>query len=155
MANFLVSDKAWNRYKKVVQRFMDDDTGLQKVTWLKHIKFPLDFGEDNSLDNYTKHEILALINYDSFRTWPANIGTPLGDLDNINCALLISQSRLQEMGFLDESGYWKFDSVLDRFLINGQMYIPKGDTQVAQAKNNVLAFQIILRRQNDGEHSQD
>lgn len=156
MANpgsFLVSNKVWDKYKNIVQKFMDMDSGLQEVTYLKHIINPLPFGEDDDSNNYIPIRIKGLINYNSFRTWPLNVGTPSGELDEINCALLLSKSHLLEMNLLNEEGYFEFDTTLDRFIINGESYISKGDTQVAQAKDEAIVFQILLRRQNDGNYT--
>ena len=37
----------------------------------------------------------------------------------------------------------------DRFIINGIVYKPDGDTQVAQAKDEALVFLVILKRDRD------
>lgn len=148
--SYLVSDKMWSKYKHIVQNFIDRDAGLQEVIWLKHLQYPLPFGEDNDEDNYESIPLQALINYNSFRTWPLNVGTPSGELDEINCAMLVSQNQLVEKQLVNEKGYWNFDCVLDRFIINGETYISKGDSQVAQAKDTPIVFQVLLRRQEDG-----
>ena len=64
--------------------------------------------------------------------------------------MLVSQKQLVEKGFINNKGYWAFDAALDRFTINGELYISKGDTQVAQAKDEPIVFQVLLRRQEDG-----
>ena len=79
------------KYKHIVQNFIDQDAGLQEVIWLKHIQYPLPFGEDDDENNYERIPLQALINYNAFRTWPLNVGTPSGELDEINCAMLVSQ----------------------------------------------------------------
>lgn len=147
---FLVNDSIWKKYKHIVQNFIDRDAGLQEVIWLKHIQYPLPFGEDDDENNYERIPLQALINYNAFRTWPLNVGTPSGELDEINCAMLISQKQLVEKGLTNNKGYWTFDAALDRFIINGELYISKGDTQVAQAKDEPIVFQVLLRRQEDG-----
>ena len=32
-----VSDKAWAKYKRIIQDFLDEDAGKQKIIWAKHI----------------------------------------------------------------------------------------------------------------------
>ena len=76
-----------------------------------------------SLKKVQKSSLQALINYNAFRTWPLNVGTPSGELDEINCAMLVSQKQLVEKGFTNNKGYWTFDAALDRFIINGELYI--------------------------------
>ena len=114
------------------------------------MQYPLPFGEDDDENNYERIPLQALINYNAFRTWPLNVGTPSGELDEINCAMLVSQKQLVEKGLINNKGYWTFDAALDRFIINGELYISKGDTQVAQAKDEPIVFQVLLRRQEDG-----
>ena len=46
-------------------------------------------------------------------------------------------------------GYWDFNWEQDRFVINGIVYKPSGDTQTAQAKDEALVFMVILKRDRD------
>ena len=32
-----VSNKAWSKYKRIVQNFLDQDSGRQEIVWAKHI----------------------------------------------------------------------------------------------------------------------
>ena len=144
---FLVNDSIWKKYKHIVQNFIDQDAGLQEVIWLKHIQY---VALTPFLKCPERIPLQALINYNAFRTWPLNVGTPSGELDEINCAMLVSQKQLVEKGLTNNKGYWTFDAALDRFIINGELYISKGDTQVAQAKDEPIVFQVLLRRQEDG-----
>lgn len=153
--HYLVSDVIWSKYKNIVQDFMDMDAGLQEVIWLKHIQYPLPFGEDDAEGNYIPITLKGLVNYNAFRTWPLNVGTLSGELDEVNCALLISTKQLRERDLLNAKGYWEVNGALDRFQINGELYISKGDTQVAQAKEEPIVFQVLLRRQEDGRITTD
>ena len=146
----LVSNKAWDRYKNQINRFLDVDAGRQKVIWAKQVNQLLSHGEDD-YPLYYKREIEALCYYNAFRNWPINRSTITGELDEENLSILISHHYLREKDYLNEDGYWDFNWAEDRFVINGQVYRPDGDTQVAQAKDQALVFMVILKRDRDSK----
>lgn len=149
MARF-VPKTAWEKYSKIIHDFVDQDAGLQEFVWLK-TKFgntryvlPQIHGED------TPHEfdlikLKGLFHYNYIRTWPYNLYTPSGGLDNTHMVLYITKNQLKERGYLDEYGRWDFDNISDRFVLKGQVYKPAGDTPVAQASNDSLLFFVVLQ----------
>ena len=64
-------------------------------------------------------------------------------------AIYVSARLIRELGYADQYGYWQFDRSLDRFIVNGIVYKSSSDTQVAQAKDDPLLFQVILKRDED------
>lgn len=156
---YLVSNKAWDKYKKHVKNFLNFDAGRQTIIWAKHVNQMLYNGEDD-YPRYYRIVIEALCYYNSFRNWPINIQTPTGESDEENLSLMISCDYIQRLDngryWLpsetfpgDNSGYWDFNWSQDRFVINGITYKPTGDTQIAQAKGEALLFLIILKRDRD------
>ena len=143
-----ISNKAWNRYKKIVQNFLDFDAGRQPVHWLKHIDQQLAFAED-STPQFVDIPMEALCFYNAFRNWPLNKATVSGSLDEENLSIYVSKSEIEKLGYLNSEGYWDFNWVEDRFVINGITYMPSGDTQIAQAKDEALVFMVILKRDRD------
>jgi hypothetical protein len=141
-----VRNKDWNRYKHVVQKFLEDDAGRQSIGWCRNIDQMLDMGEDKS-PKYTLVVIEALCYYNAFRNWPINKATVSGELDDENLVILIPKSSIQQ--YLNSQGYFQFNWSEDRFIINGIPYKPDGDTEVAQAKDEAIVFQIILKRDRD------
>ena len=150
----LVSDKAWSKYKKIVQDFLDQDTGRQKIVWAKHINQPLSYGED-SLPQYSFNVIEALCYYNAFRNWPINKSSVSGEQDEENLSIMISRQYLKDRGYLNSSGYFDFNWAEDRFIINGISYRPTGDTNVSQAKDEAIVFLIILKRDRDSVFKED
>lgn len=143
-----VSNKAWERYKKIIQDFLDLDAGRQTIHWMRHVDQMLAFAED-STPKFIDIPIEALCFYNAFRNWPLNKATVSGALDEENLSIYISRSAVEELGYLNDKGYWDFNWVEDRFVINGIVYMPSGDTQVAQAKDEALIFMVILKRDRD------
>lgn len=141
-----VRNADWDRYKHVVQKFLEDDSGRQTIGWCKHIDQMLFMGEDK-IPKYTLILIEALCYYNAFRNWPINKATVSGELDDENLVILIPKSAIQQ--FLNKDGYFQFNWSEDRFIINGIHYKPDGDTEVAQAKDEPIVFQIILKRDRD------
>ena len=147
-----VKDKDWKRYKHIVQKFLEDDSGRQKITWCRHIDQMLPMGEDKS-PKYTLVTIEALCYYNAFRNWPINKATVSGELDDENLVILIPKSAIKD--YLNQDGYFQFNWSEDRFIINGIPYKPDGDTDVAQAKDEPIVFQIILKRDRDTNFTSD
>ena len=143
-----VSNKVWDNYKKIIINFLDIDAGRQTITWAKAVDQLLSHGED-STPKYYNIPIEALCYYNSFRNWPINKATISGELDDENLSILISKSYIEQIGYLTSEGYWDFNWSEDRFVINGIIYKPSGDTQVAQAKDEALVFLVILKRDRD------
>lgn len=148
MKKSLISNKVWDHYKNIINDFIDTDTGKQKIIWKKYIDIPLQYGEDSGQD-YIDIPLEVLVGYNSFRTWPINLATVSGELDNQNLAIYISGRLLKELGYTNEHGYWDFNRSQDRFILNGITYKSSGDTQVSQAKDEPLLFQVILKREEE------
>lgn len=143
-----IPDSAWNKYKAIVQNFLDQDSGLQEIIWARHIDQMLSHGED-VYPQYTNITIKALCYYNAFRNWPINKSTVSGELDDENLSIMISRQYLETKGYLNNKGYFDFNWVEDRFIINGLTYRPTGDTQISQAKDQAIVFLIILKRDRD------
>ena len=150
----LVSDKAWSKYKKIIQDFLDQDAGRQKIVWAKHINQTLSYGED-SLPQYSFNVIEALCYYNAFRNWPINKSSVSGEQDEENLSIMISRQYLKDRGYLNSNGYFDFNWAEDRFIINGISYRPTGDTNVSQAKDEDIVFLIILKRDRDSVFKED
>lgn len=157
VGSFMVSNRAWDRYKRIVKNFLSQDAGRQSIIWAKHINQNLTHGED-VIPFYERIEIEALCFYNAFRNWPINNPSISGETDEENLSILISRDSIvnldsgkywkssSESTGVDTDGYWDFNWQEDRFVINGIVYRPSGDTQVAQAKDEALVFLVILKR---------
>ena len=74
-----------------------------------------------------------------------------GELQYDDQVLYISKNQLETLGYLNKYGYWDFNWAEDRFIVNGKVLQPGGDTQVAQAKDEALLFFVILQRMSPEE----
>lgn len=144
----MVPDKVWDLYKRIVNDFIDADAGKQPIIWKRYINQPLPFGEDSG-EQYEDVPLDVLVGYNSFKTWPSNLATVSGELDNINAVIWVSARLLGELGYLNPQGYWDFERSYDRFILNGITYKASGDTQVSQAKDEALLFMVVLKREEE------
>lgn len=136
----------WDKYRQIIEDFIDEDAGKQPFLWLKKINLMSSFGEDSS-PGYKPIQLNGLFHYNYVKTWPSVRASTSGELENGNLVLYISARSIQEAGYMNNFGYWDFNWVEDRFILNGKVYKPGGDTQVAQAKDKALLFFLILQRE--------
>jgi len=140
-----IGKKHWGRYQKLIQKFLNEESGLKPISWLRHVSQPLPFGEDVG-SCYFQETLNVLINYNVYRTWPINMVTPSGEIDNETLCIIMPNDALAENGFLDEHGYFSFDLSNDRFIIDGISYKSSGDTQYSQASDVELVTMVVLKR---------
>lgn len=145
-----VPDIDWDRYKSIINDFIDVDSGKQPFLWLKKIEQPLSYGEDSGTV-YTPYQLYGLFQYNYIKSWPTQPNSISGELDYSNIVLYISARLLRLNNLVNQYGYWDFNWSDDRFIINGKVYRPGGDTQVAQAKDEPLLFFLILQREDPEE----
>lgn len=145
-----VPNREWGRYKNIVRDFIEVDAGYQPFLWLKKIHAPNLYGEDQP-PVYEPIVLRGLFHYNYIRTWPINRNFASGEQEGENQVLYITKSYLDEHGYLTDDGYWDFDWSADRFISNGKVYKPDGDTEAAQAKDEALVFFVILNREDPEE----
>lgn len=151
MSNF-VKSLDWERYKRIINNFINEDAGKQPFMWLHKVEQKSAYGEDSNII-YLPVLLEGLFHYNYIRTWANNRqrDTNSGELEAGDAVLYISSDLLKKANLLNEYGYWDFNWAEDRFILNGKVYQPGGDTQVSQAKDEVLLFFVILQRMNPEE----
>lgn len=148
-----VPSLAWDKYKSIINDFIDCDAGKQPFLWLRKIPQLSAFGED-TLSGYIPVKLNGLFQYNYIRTWPANRDSVSGELEGENMVLYISVRLLKENGYIDQYGYPDINWSEDRFIVDGKVYKPDGDTKVAQANDEALLFFVILKREEPQELDQ-
>lgn len=136
----------WEQFKQIINDFVDNDAGRQPFLWLRRIEQPLSYGEDSGIV-YTPVQLEGMFHYNYIKTWPTNTERVSGEINLTNLVLYISANLLGSNGYLNQYGYYDFNWSEDRFILNGKVYKPGGDTQVAQARDQALLFFIILYRE--------
>ena len=94
-----ITKGVWDRYKAIVNDFVEVDAGKQPLIWLKRFDQILSYGEDTG-NNYEPYFLDGLIQYNFIRTWPSLKETVSGELDGINIVLYVTKRSLEENGHL-------------------------------------------------------
>ncbi len=149
-----IPDKVWDRFNSIINNFVDNDVGKQKIVWASKVKGINSFGEDSGA-KYLYRELEVLCNYNAFRNWPINKDTISGELDQENLCIIITKNYLEKRGYINQNGYFDFDWSEDRFILHGIVYKPSGDTEISQSRGSNLLFQIILKRDLDSTSNLD
>ena len=143
----MISNGMWQVYKNLINK-VHDDFNQDTITWKRFIRGKQRYGEDDiSHDNYTDINLLCLIAYNVFRTWPMTAKSVAGDLDKESIVVILNKKYLEDLGYLNTNSFFDMDPGKDKFIHHGLEYRASGETQVSQAKDEPLLFYIILSRQ--------
>ena len=143
----MISTQQWNVYKNIINKAhlsFNQDT----ITWRRFIRSNKRYQEDNaSNETYTEIALEVLIQYNIFRTWPMSDEGQGGQLDQESIVLMLNKSYLNDLGYLNEHGFFAMDPGKDEFVHQGIKYRAAGETQIAQAGDDPLLFYIVLSRE--------
>lgn len=141
----LLNPEDWQSHIDIVNDF-HNDAFQQDVIWQRTIRKLSSHGEDSGPK--TENIILkGLLQYNNFRSWPINKDEITGQVDNESNLLYLNLQYLKDNNYLNSDGQFIFDPGMDKFIINGVKYSPKGDSQAAQASDTVLFHFIVLKRE--------
>lgn len=149
-----IPDKVLDRFNRIINNFVDNDVGKQKIVWASKVNGINSFGEDSGA-KYLYRELEVLCNYNAFRNWPINKDTISGELDQENLCIIVTKNYLEKRGYINQNGYFDFNWSEDRFILHGIVYKPSGDTEISQARSSNILFQIILKRDLDSTSNLD
>lgn len=144
--SLLLDQSDWDDYKAI----MDEahNTFHQKsITWRRTITELDRWKEDNLGARKIDTPLKVLLNYNYMRTWPITMPTESGELDKQSVQILINKAYLQESGFLNAFGLFDYSPDYDRFIIDGLVYKPYGDTPTSQMNTEDLIFSIVAKRE--------
>ena len=139
-----IDPSTWDTYKGVINEF-HEDANQQEVIWRRITSNRSRYQEGtNTTEDIT---ILALVQYNYFRSWPINRVKEAGELDQESMMLFLNVQYLRDQGHMTADDQFNFNPSEDRFIIEGVVYKPTGDTKVAQASDDPLMLTIILKRE--------
>lgn len=141
----LITDAQWATYRDLINS-AGQTFNTEPVIWRRKIQ-NMDYHGEGMAKVYNDITLLGLIQYNVLRVWPIQILTESGKMDNENCLLILNKDYLRGLGYLNANDYFTFDGGFDRFVIRGQTYQVRGDTEAAQEHNDPLLYYIILIRE--------
>ena len=143
----MIGNLNWDRYKGIIND-IHHEFNQETIIWRRFTHGLQRWGEGAESDKtFIDIELKCLIGYNDFRTWPITEGTLAGAIDKQNMYILVNIKYLRDMGYLSTSRNRYLDINLDHdyFIYQGQKWIFAGETPVAQAKDEPLLFQVIVR----------
>lgn len=142
-----ISPLQWAKYKRIVNEF-HDDANQTPIIWKRKIASVPKFGE-NINSPRDEVELLGLIQYNNYRTWPMTLFSQTGSEDKQSEVLILNIDYLKRNDLLDKNGNFAYNPAEDEFIHNGIKYEAAGDTQTSQTNNEALFFMIVLKRKNN------
>lgn len=139
-----VTPTQWQRYKDTINGIAGS-FNKQVIIWKPLLGEIPRYGEDGS-SSYGTISLECLVDYNAFRKWPINQGTDAGVIDKESIAVLFNINYLIGLGYTDANKNFTFKPDLDYFILDGQRYRASGDIKVAQASDEAILLQIILKR---------
>lgn len=143
----LITDAQWKNFQDLIGSDAHDTFFQKVITWKRTLSTLDRFSEDNKDGTTGEINLTVLLNYNYMRTWPITFASESGELDRQSIQMLISKSYLEELGYINTNGYFEYNPDLDRFIIDGLVHKPMGDTPISQASDGDLLFGIILKRE--------
>lgn len=144
-----LTEADWSEYTSIINEF-HDDAFQQDIIWKRPTSFINKFMETKQ--KFIQSTLKCLVQYNSFRSWPINEQTNTGEIDKESCLVYFNMDYLRTLGFINDNNQFTFDAERDRFIIDGILYKPAGDSKAAQANNKTLFTFIILKREERGSH---
>lgn len=150
-----LTDQDWLKFQSVLDG-ANGSLNQKQLIWYRYLS-PLDinledFGEINKaqLDNptqYSKVYLKALLNYNYMRTWPVDQNTQEGKLDRQSLQVFLNKTYLKSLNYLTGHTNFDYNPDFDRFVIDGLLYRPVGDTSASQAGAIDIFYLLILQRE--------
>lgn len=146
----LISDADWNDYKSLIGNDAFDTFGQATIIWRRAKSPGIDrFKEDGATSNTEDIPLKCLVNYNYMRSWPiTSFATgESGELNEQSIQVLFSKNYLQSLGYVNADGLFSYLPDFDRFLLDGLIRKPVGDSSVSQAKDGSMIFEVIMVEQ--------
>lgn len=143
----LIGATAWANYQALIGGDAFDTFFQQDIIWKRSGDFLDIHGEDEIGKPFTDVTLKCLADYNDFRTWPITRHNETGELDKQTVVILLSIKYLENLGYMNANGNFDYKGDEDRFELDGILYKPNGDTNVAQAQDIPLMVQLVLERE--------
>ena len=138
-------NQVWPKFKDVINNLAHPLFNQKEVIWMRLIE-NVDYHGEGVSRKYNPIQLKVLIGFNDFRVWPMDKNTETGAVDVQNMYLLINKAYLEGLGYINENGYFAFNTQNDYFIVDGIEYTDSGDTDVSQAGVEAVLFYMILQR---------
>lgn len=141
----LIGNAKWQEFRDLIGTFAQDTFFQKEITWKRYVE-TLDYdGEQDTQPDFTDVPVLALIDYNDFKTWGNNIATETGEINKLTVSVFFTNKYLKDNNLLDSSNNFPINIQADRFVIDGIIYKPSGVLNASQAKDNPVLIKLNLQ----------
>lgn len=143
----LISGADWAAFESLISDDVQDTFFQQKIIWRRATTMSDRYGEDNEALITSDIPLLCQLNYNYMRTWPITKTSEAGETDEQSIQIYFTKKYLRDLGYLNSNDYFIYNPGLDRFIIDGLIMKPMGDSSAAQAEDGALLISVIVVRQ--------
>lgn len=116
------------------------------ILWKRCVSY-IDRYQEDDAQTFEDTTLHTLANYNYMRSWPITVPTESGAIDRQSIQLLFLRKEIADLNLLTPEGYIKMDTERDRFVMDGLVYKPVGDTFVSQAGSTDIMISVIVKRE--------
>lgn len=143
----LIAGSDWSSFESLISTDAQDTFFQQNIIWRKVLTTKDRYGEDNPAAITSDITLKCLLNYNFMRSWPISKTSEAGETDEQSIQILFVKKYLRDLGYLNGDDYLVYDPGMDRFIIDGMIMKPMGDSSVSQAEGGALLISLIVVRQ--------
>lgn len=144
----LIGTQDWNDYKKVIGQDAFDTFGQATIIWRRKVDPSINrYGEDVNNNATVDIPLTCLVNYNYMRSWPITSLTESGENNEQSIQVLFSKTYLQSLGYINDAGLFIYQPDFDRFILDGLIRKPVGDSSISQAKDGAIMFEVLMIEQ--------
>lgn len=147
MLNSLIPQAVWDEYKELLGINFAADFAQKLITWRRFTPDIDRFSEDDSARTFTEVPLLGLLHSNVVRSWPIDQNTETGTVDRQSFQVFFPKQYLEVNGYLNSNGLFSYQPDNDKFVIDGLVYLPQGDTPTSQMTSDDLYVTVILGRE--------
>jgi hypothetical protein len=144
----MIGDKDWADYNQLIGTDAFDSFAEATIIWRRKVDPSINrYGEDININSTIDIPLRCIVNYNYMRSWPITNQTESGETNEQSIQVLFSKTHLKSLGYLNGDGLFIYQPDYDRFLLDGTIRKPVGDSSVSQARDGSIMFEVIMVEQ--------
>lgn len=143
----LIGAADWADYQSLIGVDALDTFAQATIVWRRQITNVDRWKEDNVEGQTQDITLRCLVNYNYMRSWPITNMTESGEIEQQSIQVLFFKDYLNGLGYVNNNGLFIYKPDYDRFVLDGLIRKPVGDSSVSQAKYGALLFEVIMVEQ--------
>lgn len=143
-----IRDQDWTDFKNLIQTDAFDTFAPNTIIiWRRSINPAVaDRYREDGPATTVDINLRAIVNYNYMRSWPVTSFEEAGELQAQSIQVLFSMADLEAGGYLTD-GHFSYNPDYDRFVVDGIIRKPAGDSGVSQDNTGPLLYEVIMVEQ--------